>query len=83
MCPAGPAVLRDVLVPSGAGVVDAVDVPPVPALGERGDVQVLVRPGVGPGAGRGAGARDSRDRDSSGHMWGSFVTGPPVAGAVT
>lgn len=45
--PAGPTVLRDVLVAGGAGVVDAVDVPPVPALRELGHVQVLVRPGVG------------------------------------
>lgn len=48
MGPAGPTVLRDVLVPSGAGEVDTVHVPPVPALGQRGDVQVLVRAGVGP-----------------------------------
>lgn len=47
MGPAGPAVLRDVLVPSGAGVVDAVDISPVPAFWERRDIQVLVRPGVG------------------------------------
>lgn len=47
MGPAGPAVLRDVLVAGGAGIVDAIDVPPVPALRELGDVQVLVRPGVG------------------------------------
>lgn len=47
MGPAGPAVLRNVLVAGGAGIVDAVNVAPVPALGELSSVQVLVGPWVG------------------------------------
>lgn len=50
--PAGPAVLGDVLVPSGAGVIHPVHVPPVPALRQRRHVQVLVRAGVRPARGR-------------------------------
>lgn len=49
--PAGPAVLGDVLVPSGAGVIHPVHVPPVPALRQRRHVQVLVRAGVRPESG--------------------------------
>lgn len=36
--PAGPAVLRNVLVPSRADIVGPVDVPPVPGFGQVGDV---------------------------------------------
>ena len=42
MGPAGAAVLGDVLVTSGAGVVDAIDIPPVPGLRELNEVQEFV-----------------------------------------
>lgn len=43
MSPAGAAVLRDVLVTSRAGVVDALYVPPVPGLWQLGKVQEFMR----------------------------------------
>lgn len=48
MCPAGAAVLRDVLVTGGAGVVDAADVPPVPGLWQLSEVQELMRTSCSP-----------------------------------
>lgn len=44
--PARPAVLWDVLVAGGAHVIDSIDVSPVPALGQLGEVQILMRPFV-------------------------------------
>lgn len=38
MGPAGSTVLGNVLVPCGAGKVDAVDAPPVPGLGQIGNI---------------------------------------------
>ena len=43
MGPAGPTVLRDVLVPCGADVVDSTNIPPVPGLGKLRQVHELVR----------------------------------------
>lgn len=42
MCPARATVLGDVLVAGSADVVGAVDVPPVPRLGELIEFQELV-----------------------------------------
>ena len=50
--PAGAAVLRDVLVPSRGGVVDAVDVPPVPGLWQLSEVQEFMRTRSGSERGR-------------------------------
>lgn len=41
--PAWAAVLRDVLVTSSAGIVDAVNVPPVPGLWQGNEVQQFMR----------------------------------------
>lgn len=43
MCPAGAAVLRDVLVTSCTGIVDAIDAPPVPRLWQRREVHKFMR----------------------------------------
>lgn len=51
MSPAGATVLRDVLVASGAGVVDAVDAPPVPGLWQLIEVQDFMWTSCGSGRG--------------------------------
>lgn len=66
--PAGAAVLGDVLVPGDAGVVDAVHIAPVPALGQVRRRQVLMGPGVGP-------ARDHQPQPSRA-LPGPAHTGP-------
>lgn len=43
MSPAGATVLGDVLVASGADVVDAADISPIPGLWQIRNVQILVR----------------------------------------
>ena len=45
MCPAGATVLGDVLIAGSADVVGAVDVPPVPGLGELIEFKELVGSG--------------------------------------
>lgn len=46
--PARPTVLGNVLVASCADVVGAIDVPPVPGLGQVSDVQILMGTRGGP-----------------------------------